>query len=316
MKIQGIKKYCDKESYITRILKHRKQIFENLIGSDIENIHTEVRLNKNKIRVDLVCELDKGALAFVEVSIRHRCVKDFITHRNQLISILDFIGKDRFAYIILMSPDFLNEDIKNIEELIASYNVYVYFVYIPKELILEIQKNINIKLDTNEEFISNNLNDTKCIKIASTTVNTDKLFMLPLNKEQCGNIISQSILKGLREKTYWHLSVHRYKDLTKNIIKIGSGTSDIILNIYCNMNDKIIVEIDFANRLNIFNVFKDYMADMSEEIESSINIVPDKSKIFTEIPIFTNKTVAINSAINIATGYLEYITKLYSKIQL
>lgn len=316
MKVQGIKKYCDKESYIIEILKNKKSVFTDIIGENIKDTYSEVRLNDNKIRVDLICELERGSLVFTEVSIRNNCIKDFMNHRKQLIAILELIGKYKFAHIILMSPDFLNEDIKDIENLISSYNVKVYFVFIPMKFIFELQNNISVNFDTQKK-----LNYTKsivgsCIKVTSKTVNTNKIFILPLNSERCGNSIAKEILKGLREEIYWHLAVHRYKDLTRNIIRIGTGTSDIILNIHCNMDDKIKIELDFAQRLNVFNIFKDYMADMTNAIGNSINIDPNSPKMFTEIPILKDTKLTILTAINTSKSYIEYITKMYKKIQL
>ncbi|MBU3190739.1 hypothetical protein K9O30_15050 [Clostridium bowmanii] len=315
MKIQGLKKYCDKEGYIVEIFKNDKEVFKKIIESSINNIHSEVRLNKNKIRVDLIGEAGNGSLVLVEVSIRDSCVKDFVTHRNQLIEILEFIGKDKFAHIVLMSPNFLNEDIKNIEELIASYNVQIYFVYIPMELIWALQNHINIGFSKKNRFIYNNPIVNKSIKITSRAVNSHNMFAFTLNNEKCGNTISKAVLKGLREELYWHLAVHRYKNLAKNIIKIGTGTSDIMLNIYCEI-DKIRVELDFAQRLNVFSIFKDYMADMSEEIGNSISITPNSPKIFTEISMLENNDITIDTAINIAKGYIEYATKMYKIIHL
>lgn len=316
MKIQGIKKYYDKEGCIVEILKNKKEIFKSIIKNNIKDIHSEVRLNNNKIRVDLVCEVEDGSLVFTEVSIRDNCVKDFTNHRKQLIDILNFIGKDKFAHIILMSPDFLNEDIKDIENLIASYNVKVYFVFIPIEFIFRLQSHANVDFNKKNKLIHNEPIIGNCIRVTSRTVTTDKIFMFPLNNERCGNAVAKAILKGLREELYWHLAVHRYKDLTKNIIRIGTGTSDIILNIYCGMGDKIRVELDFAQRLNIFSMFKDYMADMSDQIGNSIDIAPNSPQIFTEIPMFKNKKITIDTTINTAKGYIEYITKMYKKIQL
>ena len=54
MKIQGLKKYCDKEGHIVELIKNKKEIFKDIIGSNIKDIHSEVRFNKNKFRVDLV----------------------------------------------------------------------------------------------------------------------------------------------------------------------------------------------------------------------------------------------------------------------
>lgn len=316
MKVQGIKKYCDKESYIIEIFKNKKDVFREIIGENIKDIHSEVRLNNNKIRVDLICELDRGPLVFTEVSIRNNCIKDFINHRKQLIAILELIGKYKFAHIILMSPDFLNEDIKDIENLIASYNVKVYFVFIPMEFIFDLQNHVHLDFNEKRKLIYNKSVVGNCIKITSKTVTTDKMFRLPLNNERCGNVISKAILKGLREEIYWHLAVHRYKDLTRNIIRIGTGTSDIILNIYCNMDDKIRIELDFAQRLNVFNIFKDYMADMSYEISNSINISNNSPQIFTNIPMSKDNAITIKTAIKTAKGYIEYISKMYKKIQL
>lgn len=316
MKIQGLKKYYDKESYIIEIFRNKKEIFKDIVGSNIKSIHSEVRLNNNKIRVDLICELEEGSLVFTEVSIRNNCVKDFVTHRNQLMGILDVIGQNKFAHIVLISPDFLNEDIKNIERLISHYNVKVYFVYIPMELILTLESNINIQFKDRKKLICNEATVNKCIKITSTTINTDQKFIIYFNNEQCGNSIAKAVLKGLREEIYWHLPVHRYKNLTKNIIRIGTGTSDIILNIYCNMTDKIRVELDFAQRLNVFSVFKDYMADMSNEVGTSISISTNRPQIYTEIPMLNNPMRAIDIIINIAKRYIEYITKMYKQIQL
>ncbi len=316
MKTQGIKKYCDKEGYIVEIFRNKEALFKDIVGINVKNIHSEVRLNKNKIRVDLICEVDDGSLAFIEVSIRHNCVKDFVTHRNQLINILSIIGKNKFAQIVLMAPDFLNEDIKDIEELITYYNIKVYFVYIPIELILKVQNHINIGFNEKDKLKYYQPTVGKCITVTSKVVNQDKKFILHLNNEHCGNSIAKAILKGLREEVYWHLAVHNFKDLTKNIIRIGTGTSDIILNIYCNMDDKIKVELDFAQRLDVFSVFKDYMADMCNEIGNSIDLASNKPKIFTEIPMFKNKKITIDKAVTTAKSYLEYITKMYRKIQL
>lgn len=316
MKIQGIKKYYDKEGYIVEIIKNKKEIFKSIINMNIKDIHSEVRINNNKIRVDLVCEVEDGSLVFTEVSIRDNCIKDYVNHRKHLIDILDFIGKERFAHIVLMSPDFLNDDIKEVENIISSYNVKVYFVFIPVEMISKFQNYMDFDFLDKEKLINHNTIVGNCIKITSRTVNTNKLFVFPLNNERSGNAISKAILKGLREEIYWHLAVHRYKDLKNNIIRIGTGTSDIILNIYCDMDDKVKVEVDFAKRIGILNIFKNYMADMSSEIGTSINISPNNNKIFTEIPISKNKNIAINTAINTAKGYIEYITKMYKKIQL
>ncbi len=315
MKIQGIKKYCDKEGYIVEIFRNKKKIFKDIIGSNIKDIHSQVRLNNNKIRVDLIGEVDEGSLVFIEVSIRDNCVKDFVTHRKELINILEIIGKDNFAQVVLMSPNFLNEDIKDIERLIASYNIKVYFVYIPMELILKLQNHINIGFNEKKKLIYNKSTVGKCIKVTSRVVNTDKKFIFHLNNEQCGNDVSKAILKGLREEVYWHLAVHSYKDLTKNIIRIGTGTSDIILNIYCGIDDRIRVEVDFAKRLNVFSIFKNSMADMCDEIGASIDLSPNSSKIFTEIPMLKNKNITIDTTITTAKGYIEYITKMYRNIQ-
>ncbi|MGH4121701.1 MAG: hypothetical protein ACREV6_01990 [Clostridium sp.] len=316
MKIQGLKKYCDKEGYIVEILKNNKEVFKKIIGSNINNIHSEVRLNKNRIRVDLVGEVEEGCLVLVEVSIRDSCVKDFVTHRNQLIKILEFIGKDKFAHIVLISPNFLNEDINDIVKLIATYNVKVYFVYISKKLILEVQDHVNYSLNNKKKFIYNEPAVRKCISVASSIVDTDRMFIYNLINEQCGNSIANAILKGLRKELYWHLAVHWYKDLTKNIIRIGTGTSDIILNIYCAKNDKIRIELDFAQRLNIFSTFKDSIADMCDKIGNSVDLDPNSPKIFTEIPILKNKKLTIDTAINTAKGYIEYATKMYKIIHL
>lgn len=316
MKIQGIKKYFDKEGYIVQVLRNKNEIFEDIIKDNIKQIHTDVRLNQNKIRVDLICESENSSLVFVEVSIRNSCVKDFETHRNELIHILQFIGKYQFAQIILMCPTFLNEDIKSIEKLIASYNVKVYFVYIPTDLILKLQNHMNIDTNEKKKFIYNKSIIGKCIKVTSKNINAERLFVLKLNKEECGNPIAKAILKGLREEIYWHLAVFKYKDLEKNIIRIGTGTSDIMLNIYCDMYDKVMVEVDFAQRLDIFNIFKNYIVDMSVEIGNSIDIDPNRPKIFTEIPMFKNNKVTIDKAINTAKGYIEYITKMYININL
>lgn len=315
MKIQGIKKYYNKESYIVEVFKNKK-IFKRILNNNIKDIHSEVRLNNNKIRVDLVCEVKDGSLAFTEISIRDNCIKDFVNHRRQLIEILNVIGKNYFAHIILMSPDFLNEDIKEIENLIASYNVKVYFLYIPMELISKTQNPINIDFSARCETIINKSNTFKCIKITSKTIDMSKKFMLYLNNEQCGNSISKAILKGLREKIYWHLPVHRYKNLRNNIIRIGTGTSDVILNIYCNTKDKIKIEIDFAQRFNLFNMFKHYMADMSNKIDNSIQISTNNPKIYTEIPILKSKKITIDTTIKTADLYIEYITKMYKTIHL
>lgn len=315
MKIQGIKKYYEKEGYIIEIFKNKKGIFKEIIGADIKNIYSEVRLNNNKIRTDLVCEVEDGSLVFTEVSIRDNCVKDFVNHRKQLIDILDFIGKDRFAHIVLMSPNFLNEDIKNVENLITSYNVKVYFVFIPIELIFSLQNHLNIDCNEKKKLIYQKPIIGNCIKVTSKIVNTNKIFILPLNNERCGNTISKAILKGLREEIYWHLAVHRYKDLTNNVIRIGTGTSDIILNIYCNMDNKIKVELDFAQRHNIFNIFKNYMADMTTAIGNSIDINSNRPKMFTEIPMLKDKNITIRTAIDTAKGYIEYVISMYKKIQ-
>lgn len=313
MKNRGLKKYCDEEEYIIEIFKNKKEIFEEIVGSNIKDIYSKVRFNENKVRVDLTCKLEEGSLLFVEVSIRDNCVQDFVTHKRQLINILNIIGKDNFAQIILMSPNFLNEDINDLVELIASYNVKLYFVYIPMELILKVKNHINVSINEKKRFIYNKSTVDKCIKVISKTLNTNKMFIYPLINEQCGNAISKAILKGLREEIYWHLAVHRYKDLSKNIIRIGTGTSDIILNIHCNMADKIRVEVDFAQRLNVFNIFKNYMADMSSEIGSSIDIAPNSPKIFTEIPMLENEKITISTTINTAKRYIEYITKMYKE---
>lgn len=147
MRTQGISKYIDKESYIIQTIKNKKEVFNDIIGGNIKSIHSEVRLNNNKIRVDLICESEAGPLVFTEVSIRSNCMKDFINHRNQLIKILELIGKNKFAHIILMSPDFLNEDIKHIENLIACYNVKVYFVFIAIEFISELENQVNFNFE-------------------------------------------------------------------------------------------------------------------------------------------------------------------------
>lgn len=314
MRIQGLSKYIDKESYIIQIIKNKKEVLYDIIGDDIKNIYSEVRFNNNKIRVDLVCESEAGPLIFTEVSIRSNCMKDFINHRNQLIKILEFIGKERFAHIILMSPDFLNEDIKHIENLIVSYNVKVYFVFIAKEFISKLENQVNIdfekvQLAFNKSIIGN------CIKVTSKIVSTDNMFIISLNNERCGNDFAKAILKGLREELYWHLAVHRYKNLSNNIIRIGTGTSDIILNIYCNMNDDIKIELDFAQRHNIFNIFKNYMADMTNAIGSSIDIDANSSKMFTRVPILKDKNITILTSIDTAKGYIEYTTRMYKKIK-
>ena len=266
MKIHGIKKYCDKEGYMVEIFKNKKEIFKDIIGSNINNIHSQVRLNKNKIRVDLLGDVDGNSMIFIELSIRNSCVQDFVTHRTELINILDIIGRDSFAHIVLMSPNFLNDDIKDIEKLIASYNVKVYFVYISMNLIFELQNHIDNGFYEKSSLTYNKSTFDKCIKVTSRTVNTDKVFVFPLNNEQIGNDISKSILKGLREYVYWHLAVHCYKDLIKNIIRIGTGKADIMLNIHCDKDNIIRIEVDFADRLNIFNIFKNYLADMCDEI--------------------------------------------------
>ncbi|MGK0467250.1 hypothetical protein [Clostridium sp.] len=316
MKINGIKKYCDKEGYIVEIFKNKKEIFKNIIDSNIKHIHSQVRLNNNKIRVDLLGEIDENSMVFVELSIRNSCVQDFMTHRKELINILEIIGKEHFAHIILMSPNFLNEDINELEKLIASYNVKVYFVYIAMDLIFELQNHIHNGSYEKSTLIYNKPTVNQCIKVSSRIVNTDKVFVFPLNNESIGNDISKAILKGLREDVYWHLAVHNYKDLTKSIIRIGSGKGDIMLNIYCGMDNIIRIEVDFADKLSIFNIFKNYLADMCDEIGDSIDIDPNLYRIFTEIPMSENKAITINTAIDTAKGYIEYLTKMYKKIQI
>lgn len=316
MKIQGIKKYHDKESYIVEILKNKKEIFNGIIGTNIKNIYSEVRLNNNKIRVDLIGKTEEEPLIFVEVSIRNNCLKDFITHRDQLINILKIIGKEKFAHIVLMSPSFINEDIKDIENLIAYYNVKIYFVYMPMELALKLQDNTNINDKEKRERLYNAVTVSKCIKIASKNINMNKKFILDFSNEECGNYIAKAILKGLRKEMYWHLPIHRYKDLRKNIIKVGTGTSDIILYIYCNMRNKIKIQVDFAQRISIFNIFKDYMADMSDEIGKSIYISTNNHQIYTEIPILKNESSTVSTTIITVKRYIKYITKMYTKIQI
>lgn len=316
MRIQGIRKYFDKEAYIIETFRCRKEIFKNIIGSNINNVYSEVRLNNNKTRVDLVCEVEDGSLAFVEISIRQNCINDFETHRKQLTDILDIVGKEKYSQIVLMSPDFLNEDIKFVETLIAPYNVKVHFVYIQNELILCLQAHNNISLTDKKKLTNYKHGVGKCIKVASNNVNANNLFVLNLNHEKCGNSIAVTILESLRTEMYWHLPVHRYKDLRKNIIRIGTGTADIILNIYCNTKDSIRIEVNFAQRLDIFCVFKSYLSDMANEIGSSINIAPNSPLIFTEIPILHNMKVPIDRVVSTAIGYMEYITRMYRQIQL
>ncbi len=57
------------------------------------------------------------------------------------------------------------------------------------------------------------------------------------------------------------------------------------------MADKIRVELDFAKRLDIFGIFRDYMADMSDEIDNSIDISPNSPQIFTEVPMLKKKAL-------------------------
>lgn len=316
MKIQGLKKYCDKEGYIVELIKNKEEIFKDILGNKIDHLHSQVRLNNNKIRVDLLGEVDDGSLVFVELSIRDNCIQDFVTHKQELINILEFIGKDSFAQIFLMSPNFLNDDIKDIEKLIALYNIKVYFVYLSTDVIIKLQNHIDKGINKKSNFIYNKSIVNKCIKVTSRTVTTDEIFRFPLNNEEGGNDISKAILKGIRENAFWHLAVHNYKNLNKNIIRIGTGTSDIMLNIYCGKRDRIRVELDFAKRINVFNMFKDYLADMSDEVGNSIAIAHNNSQIFTEIPISKNNKITIDIAIKTAKGYIEYITKMYNKIQL
>ena len=315
MKTRGLKKYWDKETYIIELCKNNKEIFKEILKTNIQDIYVEVRFNKNKVRVDLLGEGKNGSLVFTEVSLRYNCVNDFVTHRNEIINILGIIGKYKFAQIVLMSPDFLNEDIKTIEKLIASYNVKVYFVYIPMELLFNLQNNIYCGFNE-KNFIYNGPIIGKSINVTSRIVNIRNLFLLTLNNEKCGNYIAQAILSGLREALFCHFAVHTFKDLSKNIIKIGTSTSDIMLNIYCGMNDKIKIELDFAQRVDVFIIFKDYMADMCDEIGNSIDIAPKSPKIFTKIPILENKQTTINTTIVTAKKYIEYAKKMYRKIQL
>ncbi|MGH4121705.1 MAG: hypothetical protein ACREV6_02010 [Clostridium sp.] len=67
------------------------------------------------------------------------------------------------------------------------------------------------------------------------------------------------------------------------------------------MDDKIIIELNFAQRRNIF---KDSIADMCEKIGNSIDLDPNGPKIFTEIPMFQNKNVIIDTNISTFKGYI------------
>lgn len=43
------------------------------------------------------------------------------------------------------------------------------------------------------------------------------------------------------------------------------------------------IELDFAERFDVFNIFKDYIVDMANYIGGLICLSIDKAKIYTEI---------------------------------
>lgn len=309
MRAQGIKKYSNLESYIAKAILNKKKLLEDIIGVNITYLHMEVRVNKK--RTDLIGQVANGSLVFIEISIRYNNMNAFKSHRDEILNVLELVGKDKFVEIILLSPQFLNNDIKEIESCIASYNVKVYFVQISKELIFKLENST----DTDKVFDCRELEFSSYLSVTSKNINKNELFFLPLDGEKNGKKITYEILKGLREKVDWYIPLHRYKDLSKDIIKIGGGITDVMFFIYCNKEDKIKIEIDFAKRFDIFNIFKNYLADMSNHILHPICVSSKKATIFSDIPISINKIKTIDTVIKVAKGYIEYVSEMFQKIE-
>lgn len=310
MRFQGIKKYLNLESYIAKCILYKKELIEDIIGENIENLHMEVRINKK--RIDLIGKVVNGSLVFIEISIRYNNMNTFKLHRDEVLNVLQLVGKYKFAEIILISPQFLNNDIREIEHCIALYNVKVYFVQISKELIFNLENSTDMK----NIIESSKLEFSSYLSVTSKNLNKNELFLLPLDGEKNGKKITHEILKGLREKLDWYIPLHRYKDLSKNIIKIGGGITDVMFFIYCNKEDKIKIEIDFAKRFDIFNIFKNYLADMSNHISYPICVSGNKATIYSDIPINSDKNLAKEIATDVAKDYIEYVIGIFDKIEL
>ena len=149
--------------------------------------------------------------------------------------------------------------------------------------------------------------------MTSRNINKKNLFAFEFNGEKNGNEISNEILEGLRKKLDWHMPIHRYKDLSGNVIKIGSGISDVMFNIYCNKEDKVKIEINFAKRFDVFDIYINHMIDMSYNISSPLNISSNKASIHSEIPIDAN---IIKNSVNVAYEYITYVTEVYKKVEI
>lgn len=158
------------------------------------------------------------------------------------------------------------------------------------------------------------------IELKSSNRDIRNPFKIIVNKEELGIQIIRDILFSIRQKIDDNFNLLKHKDLSKNKIRIGTGTSDVILNIFYKKNksreSNIIIELDFADRTDIWLHFKKGILNMCKFIEYDVCVTGDKLKIMSQVKISSNNKNTVDLVVSIVRKYLLYTSEMYKNIEL
>ncbi|MGV8983845.1 hypothetical protein [Clostridium sp.] len=294
-------------------------ILESIVGFKI--IKSDLERTVMGRRVDIVNGTFENTVVLTEVSARCNTQNDYNCHLRQIVKIIDIVGKIKYADIILIAPNFRDDDIREIKMLISNSNLSVKLIWLPPPYVFIVQD--YVLEGKNMKQIADTLKDVKhkwqWVTLNSNVRDITIPFVIPIDKEAMGIKIMKDILLRLRERMDYNFAVLKYKSFIGNRLTIGTGTADIILNIYIKKNkgkeDIIKIQLDFAKRENVCLKFMSNIRKMGIFIGYPVEVIGDRLEIISVVKVSDNDKITVNLVVNIIEKYLLYTHEMYKNMK-
>lgn len=314
---------------LTELYKKVEQSTENffLKNPDILESITGFKIIKSDLerpvmerRVDIVNGTSEKTVVLTEISVRCNTQKDYNDHLSQILKTIEIVGKVKYASIILIAPNFRDEDISKIQMMVMDSNLSVNLIWLPSSFLSIVQEYVSD--GQNIKQILDNLNKVdykwQYVTLNSNVIDITNPFVIFFDKEESGIKIIKDILLKLRDRMDNIFTVLKYKCLDKNKISIGTGTEDIMLNVYFikkeGKEDIIKIQLYFAKRENICMKFKNNISKMVVFIGYPVETIGKRNEIVSIVKISAIDKITVDLVANITEKYLLYIHEMYKNI--
>ncbi len=307
-----IVKYKNLQLYFAIVIKY-KNLIEKVVNIKLVNLYLEFYINDN--RIDMVGTEVNGSHILGEITIRDSATDDYTKITSEIERLVDIIARDEFVTIIIIAPQFSESELIKITDYIKSYNIKIIFLTLSNELVTKVKNYKNPK-DINK-YLEENLELFYFKEEPQTNVNRDKPYRIQLDGQIKGNSMANGILNALQENIKWYNPIHTFKNLyaTKNKIKIGTGTSDILIIIDCDMEYVVKFEVNFGSRYDVYGRFLNNINDMSKYIGYELQTGNKKSALYFDMPVIEKEEIFC-IAVHVVEKFLEYLHNMYQKMDL